>query len=150
VYHDGNPVATHPRRIGYGYTTDNDHLCSSHKHYLKRSPAYYIKEAEERSDVLKELVTQIFDKAKIPETVYRRCDGLLSLQRKTELPLFERACKMALKYEQLTCKFVQKVLENKTYLLEENEEENDTSALPDNGQTPLYGHENIRGKEYYY
>ena len=129
VYCDGNFIATHPGSIGYGYTTEKEHLCSAHKHYPGRSPEYYIAEAGKRSDVLKELVTQIFEHTQIPETVYRRCDGLPSLQRKTELPLFERACKMALKHEQLTCRFVKKVIENKTYLLDETEEEHDTSTL---------------------
>jgi len=142
VYCGGKPVASHPRIIGYGYSTIKEHLCSTHKHYLGRSPEYYINEAERHSDVLRKLITQIFEKASIPETVYRRCDGLLSLQRKTELPLFERACQMALNHGQLTCKFVQKVIENKTYLLYETEDENE--------QTPLPEHENIRGKEYYY
>jgi len=142
VYCDSQPVAVHPRSIGYGYTTVKEHLCSSHQHYLGRSPEYYIEEAGKLSGVLKELFTQIFEKTKIPETVYRRCDGLLSLQRKTELPLFERACQMAIDNEQLTCRFVKNVLENKTYLLAEAEEEN--------LQTPLPKHENIRGKEYYY
>ena len=142
VYCEGKSVATHPRSIGYGYTTVKDHLCSAHRHYMDRSPEYYLDEAGKRSCVLKELVRQIFEKALIPETVYRSCDGLLSLHRKTELPLFERACQMALDHGQRSYKFVQKVIENKTYLLDETEEENRQNPLPE--------HENIRGKEYYY
>jgi transposase len=141
VYCDGQPVATHERHAGYGYTTEKAHLCSQHRHYLERSPTYYIERAGKCTAVPGTLVRRIFENAQIPETVYRRCDGLLSLYRKTELPVFERACLMALEHGQLTCKFVQKVIENKTYLLYETEEENEHQSLPE--------HENIRGREYF-
>jgi len=142
VYCDGKSIAVHPRSVGYGYTTVKEHLCSAHKHYLDRSPAYYIEQAGQRSAVLEKLVSRIFEQAKYPETVYMRCNALFRLYRQTELQIFERACQIALEYGQLTCKFVQHVIENKTYLLNEIEEEA-------NSQTSLPEHGNIRGKEYF-
>jgi transposase len=141
VYCEKKPVAVHERHIGFGYTTEKEHLCSTHRHYLERSPEYYIKEAGKRSTVLERLFIRIFEQAQIPETVYRRCDGLLRLYRKTEHPVFEQACLMALEHGQLTCKFVKRVIENKTYLLNENDDDDEQPSLPE--------HDNIRGREYF-
>ena len=145
VYCNGASIAVHPRVIGFGYSTVKEHLCSQHRHYLDRSPEYYIEKAEKRSAVLGKLIRQIFERALIPETVFKRCDGLLSLCRKTELQIFERACQIALDHGQLSYLFVQKVIENRTYLLNENDEENDE----ENEQTSLPEQDYLRGREYF-
>ena len=142
VYHRNQPVAVHQRSVGYGYTTVKEHLCSSHQHYLGRSPDYYIEKAQSCSAELEKLVCRIFEQTQLPETMYKRCDGLLNLYRKTEFKAFECACRMALEYGQLTCRFVQRVIENKTYkLYETGEAQKRETSLPE--------HENIRGREYY-
>jgi len=69
--------------------------------------------------------------------LYKRCDGLLSLQRKTDPVLFERACSMAVENDILTYRFVKNIIENK-------------AAEPDNQEKiPLPKHDNIRGRNYY-
>lgn len=141
IYCNGQAIATHRRSVGFGYTTVKEHLCSTHQHYKDRSPEYYIRTAEKRSTTLGKLVRQIFEQTKIPETVFKRCDGLLSLQRKTDPALFEPACQIALDNNQLTYKFIQKVIENKAFV------QNQTD-MQDN-QKPLPKHENIRGRQYF-
>ena len=141
IYCNGQSIATHQRNYGFGYTTQKEHLCSSHQHYKDRSPQYYIQMAEKRSPVLEKLIRQIFEQTKIPETVFKRCDGLLSLSRKTDPVLFERACQLALDHNQLTYKFVERVIENKTSTLNQT----DTT----NNQKPLPKHDNIRGRQYF-
>jgi transposase len=141
IYCNGQSIATHQRSYGFGYTTKKEHLCSTHQHYKDRSPEYYIQTAEKRSQVLGKLIQQIFQQEQIPETVFKRCDGLLSLGRKTDPVLFEKACQIALDNNQLTYKFVQKVIENKTFILNETDTKNN--------QKPLPRHENIRGRQYF-
>ena len=141
IYCDKQPIAIHQRHVGFGYTTVKEHLCSAHQYYVGRSPHYYIEVAEKRSAVLGKLFIRIFEQTQIPETVFKRCDGLLSLYRKTELRVFESACQLALEHGQLTYKFVQKVIENKTYLINETEGKNEQAVLPE--------HDNIRGKSYF-
>jgi hypothetical protein len=142
VYCHGQSIAVHQRTRGYGYTTDKEHLCSAHRHYLDRSPEYYMEKVKGCSEVLIELFRRIFEQETYPETVYKRCDGLLNLYRKTELKAFESACKMALDSGKLTCKFVRRVIEKKTYgLYEDKEVENSGKSLPE--------HDNIRGRDYY-
>jgi putative transposon-encoded protein len=141
IYCNGQSIATHQRSFRFGYTIVKEHLCSAHQHYKDRSPQYYIQTAENCSVVFGKLVKGIFAQTKIPETVFKRCDGLLSMQRKTDPVLFERACQIALDNNILTYKFIQKIIENKAYFVDETQCQEDKKSLPK--------HENIRGGKYY-
>lgn len=141
IYVKGELVATHLRAYQFGYTTLREHLCSTHKHYLDRSPQYYIKKAKERSQELYELIDSIFKTNDVPELLYKRCDGLLSLQRKTDPVLYNKACRIALENNTLTYKFVRSLIENKI-MLQQIEHAQEL-------QKPLPLHQNIRGKAYY-
>jgi transposase len=96
IFCEGACVAIHRRASGYGYTTLREHLCSTHRHYKDRSPDYYIAKARERSHMLGLLVEKNFEQNLVPEMIYRRCDGLLSLQRKTDPVIFDQACRLGL------------------------------------------------------
>jgi transposase len=131
-------IATHERVIGFGYSTVNEHLCSAHRYYNKRNPDYYIETARKKSAVLAELITCIFNTAKPPELLYKTCDGLLSICRKTDTLRFEKACRIALDNSIFSYKFIQSLLEGKTLFMEP--EEYKPLPLPQS---------NIRGKQYY-
>lgn len=133
----GEPIATHERVLGFGYTTVKDHLCSAHQFYFSRSPEFYINAAKKVSGALAILVEKLFQKSEEPEVLYKRCDGLLSLQRKTDPTLFEKACSMAIDNDLLTYRFVRNVIQNKAI---------DTDCQE---KIPLPKHENIRGRDYY-
>jgi len=141
IYCRGQSVAVHQRVQGFGYTTQSEHLCSSHQHYKDRSPQYYIQTAEKRSCILGKFVKLIFEQAQTPETVFKRCDGLLNLQRRTDPFLFDCACQIAIDHNILTYKFIENVIKNRTYLMHQ-------PTLFEN-QKPLPKHENIRGGNYY-
>ena len=141
LYHQGTPIATHIRnyKLG-GYTTDKNHLCSHHQHYLNRSPQYYLQIAQNKCPDLYRLFEFIFSQNRYPEQLYKTCDGLLNLQRKTGLQTFASACRMAIQYEQYNYRFVQNVLQNN--MADENQSSpGHPKALPT--------HSNIRGKSYY-
>jgi len=139
IYGNGNQIAVHPRRYrGNKYVTIDDHLCSSHKHYLERSPNYYIKKAEEKSEVLHQLVQLLFKGGRPPEQNYRTCDGLFNLYRKTSPDIFNKACELAIECKSYSYKFVLKIIENISL-----------SKVQGNSQVPLPVHSNIRGKDYY-
>ncbi len=133
-------IATHIRSYSAGrYSTEKTHLCSHHQHYLDRSPEYYIKQASTKSIVLGQLVNLIFEQTqRPPEQLYRSCDGLLQLQRKTDKEIFDKACSIAIETQCLSYSFIRKVIEN-----------NMTGATEQNTHKPLPKHENIRGEEYY-
>jgi len=139
IYGNGNQIAVHPRRYqGNKYVTIDYHLCSSHKHYLERSPDYYIKKAEEKSPILHQLVQLLFKGGRPPEQNYRTCDGLFNLYRKTSPDIFNKACELAIECKSYSYKFVLKIIENISL-----------SKVQDKSQEPLPVHSNIRGKDYY-
>jgi len=139
IYAKGEQIAAHIRNYGKGgYTTQKDHLCSHHQHYLDRSPEYYMELAQKHSPTLHLLAQKIFGQPKYPEQLYRTFDGLLSLSRKTEKPVFEKACKIAIENKIYSYKFIQNIIENKM------EEEKGVWI-----QKTLPLHENTRGAAYY-
>lgn len=139
IYAKGEQIAVHIRdyKMG-GYSTTKEHLCSHHKHYLDRSPEYYIQKAKEKSETLYQLVELLFQQKRHPEQLYRTCDGLLSLQRKTDPDIFKKACLIAIKNQNYSYKFLLNVLNNKM-----------TGEQGTKQEQPLPPHTNIRGKEYY-
>jgi transposase len=136
IYAQNKRIAVHPRSHVPGkYTTDKAHLCSTHQYYLERSPDYYINKAQSRDELLGQLFRLIFSQDRHPEQLYRSCDGLLSLQRKTDPGEFARACEIAIENEVYTYLFIKNVINNKMTLAQEEPKETD---YPD--------HKNIRGE----
>lgn len=139
IYIDGKCVATHSRnRTSHGYTTVKDHLCSTHQHYLARSPGYYIRRAKQCCEELHHFTQLLFDQNRPPEQLYRTCDGVLSLYRKTDKEQFKKSCNIAITHKIYSYKFIQKLIKNK--------------AVDQQGDLPfkdLPDHDNVRGKEYY-
>ena len=107
IYVKGEQVAVHPRNYKTGgYSTTKEHLCSQHRHYLDRSPEYYKNKALEKSGVFHQVVGRLFEQDKYPEQLYRTCDGLLGLQRKTDKGQFDKACHMALEHGNCSYGFI--------------------------------------------
>jgi transposase len=139
IYISGKQVAVHPRDYRKGkYSTTKEHLCSTHKHYLDRSPDYYKNRAMRVDNVFYQLIEKVFQQKKYPEQLYKSCDGLFSLQRKTEKETFIKACLKALTYEKYTYGFILNILKNRMTETEETQL-----------KIPLPEHPNIRGKSYY-
>jgi len=139
IYAKGEQVAVHVRDHRPGeYSSVKDHLCSAHQHYKDRSPGYYLDQARSKSDALYQLVVLLFKQNRHPEQLYRTCDGLMSLQRKTEAEVFSKACRMAIDYQTYSYRFVSNILKNK--MTDEPE------VVP---EKPLPAHKNIRGRDYY-
>jgi transposase len=139
IYAKGEQVAVHIRDYRQGkYSTVRDHLCSAHQHYQSRSPEYYVSMAEKKSLVLSQFIEKLFESGQHPELLYRSCDGLLALQRKTEPDVFDRTCQKALDHRIYSYSFVKNTIKNNAT---DNELTEVEKALPP--------HENIRGKKYY-
>lgn len=143
IYIKGQQVSCHVRDYHQGrYTTEEQHLCSTHKHYLDRSPEYYLQKAKKINDDFFQLIEQIFQQKRYPEQLYRSCDGLFSLQKKTESEKFRKACLIALKYNKYSYYFLRNIINNKmTDQLEDDSLIKSEKSLPK--------HDNIRGESYY-
>jgi transposase len=139
VYVKGEQVAVHRRSYAMGkYSTEKEHLCSQHQHYLNRSPGYYMNKAKAKSDAFYEVVKQLFAQDKYPEQLYRICDGLLSLQRKTDKAQFDKACSIAIEYNNYSYWFIQNILKNKM-----------TGDMETANEKTLPTHKNVRGAKCY-
>jgi transposase len=139
IYAKGEQIAVHQRiKTPGGYSTNREHLCSAHKHYLDRSPDYYITQAAKVSVPLFNYVRAFFDQKRPPEQLYRQCDGLLGLARKTDRDIFDKACSKALINEVYSYMFVKNMIENKA-----------VEITPVQLTIPLPNHDNIRGKGHY-
>lgn len=139
IFCNHNLIAVHKRSFVKGaYSTDKNHLCSTHQHYLNRSPEYYQNKARSLCEPLGKLVELIFSQNRYPEQLYRGCDGLFSLQRNTHPETFNKACQIAIEYQNYSYGFVHNIIKNK---MTDATEEKKNKALP--------GHNNIRGREYY-
>jgi len=139
IYVKAEQVAVHQRSYKTGkYSTEKEHLCSHHQHYLNRSPGYYLKRAQAKSDLLYRVIERLFSQDKYPEQLYRTCDGLLNLQHKTDKTQFDKACKIAIEYSNYSYGFIQNILKNKM-----------TESTEMKNEKPLPAHENLRGAECY-
>lgn len=139
IYIDGKQVAVHPRNYTPGrYSTNKEHLCSHHRHYLDRSPEYYLERAKSRDETFYTFIQAVFSQTRHPEQLYRSCDGLFSLQRKTNPDKFKKACAIALEHQQYNYHFLSNIIKNNMTDYQQTETE---QSLP--------RHENIRGKDYY-
>lgn len=139
IFYQFNLLAVHERDYAKGkYTTNKDHLCSTHQHYLNRSPDYYIQKAQTLSYVFGQLVDLIFSQNRYPEQLYRSCDGLFSLHRNTPVDTFDKACQIAIDNKTYSYGFMQNLIKNK--MTGQNNQEQ---------SAPLPNHTNIRGREYY-
>ncbi len=139
IFSKGEQVAVHIRSYQPGsYTSQPDHLCSQHQHYRDRSPTYYLQQAAQKTPVLHQLISLIFNQNKYPEQLYRTCDGLFSLWRNTEEERFDKACQMAIDHQNYTYTFIKNILQN-----------NMVEQQVDSPDKPLPKHGNLRGKAYY-
>jgi len=139
IYAKGEQIALHRRSSNAGrYTTDKGHLCSQHRHYLDRSPDYYISKASQYTPMLSQLFGLIFSQDKYPEQLYRTCDGLLRISRSADKLQLETACKIAMEHQNYTYGFISNLLSNKM-----------TQHPHTPTAKPLPRHNNIRGKNYF-
>ncbi len=140
----GEKVATHNRSYRTGeYVCDKSHLPSYYNDYVSLSPSKYIQRAERVSTLFGEVIRGVFGQntSVPPETYYKSCDGLFSLQRTTDPDLFERACAAALERHRCNYGFIKNLIGSKC-----------AGLLAESGEPVLFpaDHENIRGREYFF
>lgn len=140
VYYKYNRIAIHPRdHKPYSYTTNPDHLATTHKFITEWTPQRFINWAESIDASVKEFIIHILDRKQHPEQAYKSCMGVLSLVKKVGKERLLNACKRAIEYNMYNYRTVQNILERG--LDQIDQEDPFEQALPE--------HVNIRGKKYY-
>jgi transposase len=140
VFYKYDCIAIHKRTKGpFSYTTDADHLASTHKQYTKWNPEYFLKWATSIHEDVEMLIFRILEKKQHPEQAYRSCIGVLCLNKKVGQDRFIKACSLALEHGRHSFGWLQQILERGLDKIQRTEEE--VPVIPT--------HDNIRGKDYY-
>ncbi len=145
VYYNSERIAIHKRNSAKGiYTTDKEHLSSTHKAYSDWSPEYFKSLAKKHGESVMMFVSEIIQQSDYPEIAYKRVMGVIQLHREYGSERLNNACQRALYGKALNYHNVKNILKNnldKEYLLME-EAELTRIHIPQ--------HENIRGAKTYH
>ncbi|MBK7227100.1 MAG: hypothetical protein IPH96_17455 [Saprospiraceae bacterium] len=140
IYYNYERIAIHNRsKAAYHYTTEKDHMASSHKFVSEWHPERFMKWGQSIHADVGIFIERILQNKSHPEQAYKSCVGVLSFEKKNNKERLIKACQRALSYGICNYKIIQTILEKK--LDEFNEVDNKLLFMPD--------HENIRGSEYY-
>jgi len=139
IFYNYASLTSHTRnRRLYGYTTNADHLASTHKYLAEWNPERFIKWAESIDESVKVFITRLMESKTHPEQSFKACQGVLGYERKVGRERLTNACKRAIEYENYSYNSIKTILENKYDMLTYSEL---ASEVPE--------HENIRGENYY-
>ena len=139
IFYQYERIALHTRsRSPFTYTTNREHMASSHRFVSDWSPEKFIEWAQAIDEYVKLFIVKILETKQHPEQAYKSCAGVLSFAKKYSKERLTAACKTALGYESYKYKTIQTILQTGADLQPAAEEEN---AMP--------MHENIRGENYY-
>jgi hypothetical protein len=133
-------VASHKRdRRPYKHTTLREHMPKAHQKYADWTPERLIAWAQRIGPASRQLISDTLDSAgDHPQQRFRRCLGVLSLEKDFGAERLEAACKRALSLPGWSPSSLRSMLKHG---LERN-----VIQLP---LLPNMTHENIRGPQYY-
>jgi transposase len=141
IFYHYERIAIHERiRSPYQYTTEKDHLASTHRFVSDWTPERFISWAEGIHEDVKLYILKILDRKQHPEQAYKSCVGILSFAKKVGNDRLIKACQRALGYGIYNYKTIQSILEKGMDNCDQSEE---------NEQLKMPLHDNIRGEDYY-
>jgi len=141
VYYHYERIAMHKRiKSPYSYTTDKDHLATTHRFMTEWTPDRFLEWASSIHEDVRLYILKILDRKQHPEQAYRSCVGILSFAKKAGNERLASACRRALGYGLYNYKTIQQILEN-------NMDQYEDSLFAD--ELPMPSHDNIRGEDYY-
>jgi transposase len=141
VYYHYERIAMHKRiKSPYSYTTDKDHMATTHRFVTEWTPDRFLEWAASIHEDVRLYILKILDRKQHPEQAYKSCLGVLGFAKKAGNERLTIACQRALSYGIYNYKTIQSILENKM----DNYEE---SLFAD--ELPMPNHDNIRGENYY-
>lgn len=140
IFYNYDRIALHKRiKSPYNYTTEKDHMASSHQFVSDWTPEKFLSWADAIHEDVKLYILKILGRKQHPEQAYKSCVGILSFSKKVGNERLIKACQRALGYGMYNYKTIQKILEKG--LDKQNDQESESTEMPD--------HDNIRGEEYY-
>lgn len=140
IFHNHERLCTHKRDRQPGkYSTQKDHLTSSHKAYSEWSLPFFQRKAEGIGPHTVNYITRIILQYSYPEIGYKQAMGVVQLTRLYEKSRIENACCRALVLQHCSYRTIDNILSSGTDQVEVPL--HDTNHIPE--------HENIRGGNHY-
>ncbi len=141
VFYHYERIAMHKRmKSPYSYTTDKDHMATTHKFVTEWTPDRFLEWASSIDEDVKLYILKILDRKQHPEQAYKSCVGILSFSKKAGNQRLINACRRALGFGIYSYKTIQTILER-------NLDQYEESLFAD--ELPMPAHDNIRGGDYY-
>jgi hypothetical protein len=141
IYWNYLRIAKHDRtKSAYQYTTNKEHLASTHRFVSEWTPQKFISWAEGIHEDVKLYILKILDRKQHPEQAYKSCVGILSFAKKVSNERLVKACQLGLGYGIYNYGVIQNILDKGL-------DKHDAPAESDQLQMPF--HDNIRGENYY-
>lgn len=144
VFYNQERIALHQRNQTRGsYTTNKDHLSSTHRFYSDWSPEFFRKKAALHGEHVLTCVEKIVTSQDYPEIGYKRALGVIQLYRAYGSQRLNDACKRALDTDACSYSRIKNILKN------------NMDKVPLSGQEPQQAephipfHSNIRGASAY-
>lgn len=140
IYHAHQRIAAYIRDRGaYRYTTEREHLPSTHRFVSEWSPEYFTSWAASIGEPTRQLIGKILEYKLHPEQAYKACVGVLSFAAKVGAERLNNACQRALFYENYSYRAIKAILTKGL----------DSQPLQSEVIPLIPYHDNIRGKGYY-
>ena len=140
IYHNNERIAVHPRdRRAHAYTTTVHHMPSHHRTMVEWTPERFMRWAQKIGPATAEVIEAVLREAAVPEQSFRRCLGLLSLEKRYNACRVEAACRRAVHFGVRSYRSVKSILEKGL----------DHQQLDMRLDYQLPAHANLRGASYY-
>lgn len=146
VYYQNTRICSHRRLHGRKgqYSTNPDHMPSSHKFYSEWNSDRFRKWASTIGPSTREVVDKIFDSYRVEEQAYNGCLSLLKLADKYSAGRLENACRVALAH------IASPRYKNIRLILEAGQDKpENTDASGGQSQDPVNRYTHLRGASYY-
>ena len=141
IYYDHERISSFARNPEKGmYNTQKDHLRSTHQAYSDWSPDYFRAMAQKHGQDVASFIEGVLSSNLYPETQYKRAMGVIQLHRQYGSQRLNNACKKAMELQSYSYNRVRNLLKNKL---------DDQPSEPQNHQSHIPPHDNIRGAEAY-
>lgn len=143
IYYNHEPIARHERDYRKNrYSTDKEHLASTHRFMSEWNPEFFIAQGKAISDEVAYYLEKLMESKSHPEQGFKACLGVLNLGAKVGAERITKACKRAHNYQSYSYWTIEDILTKKL-----DEIDPETEQLEENRHTPE--HRNIRGSKYY-
>ena len=141
IFYHYERIALHTRdKTPHGYTTEKDHMASTHQFVSDWSPEMFINWAATIHENVHAYVKSVLAVKKHPEQAYKSCLGILALGKKYGNERLINACKRGLNYGVYNYKLINEILLKGLDTITD-EEISEQLKMP--------AHDNIRGENYY-